>query len=423
MIVNKKCEKCDIDLFSVNHQTRYCEECRKESIRKSTRKYDKKAQKVISKNKEIELINNFNSIVKESFHLTPLGFNEVSELSYHSYQNFYVKPWIEILKIYGRYNNLVEYVISEYKKHVNETNKQGFRAFSDNHNYITTQLTKAIGEDKIRNELGLIKKRNTIEDCKNEFCRLVELHGRIPLYSEFLASSKISLKSYKHHLKINSVPIYDQIVRCFTTDQEYEVYLTNRQKHKAQTGRDNHQGYKYSDQELKNNLVKIFDTYYKDYNAYPSRRLFNEISPIDDSVYRNRFNAKWTEVCKLYGYEIEDNRYKSEKIALGVVSEILNEEYEPQKTFEWLIGFKGFPLFCDGYFPNRKLIVEFDGDQHRYPIEWFGGMDTFHDIKTNDKYKDILSERNGYRLIRISSEEPFWDKEYIKNKLKKHKVT
>ena len=44
-------------------------------------------------------------------------------------------------------------------------------------------------------------------------------------------------------------------------------------------------------------------------------------------------------------------------------------------------------------------------------------MKAFHDTKTNDKYKEVLSERNGVKLVRISSEEPFWNKEYIRRKL------
>lgn len=418
----KHCEMCEKELFNVDIATKYCISCKEISYRNSVKKYKKKTRTVKSKIKEVELINNFNTVVKEMCHLTPIGFNCVSDVSYNSYQNLYKKPWIEILKLFGRYDDLVNYVVSEYKEYVNETGKQGFREFYNNHKYIGGQLLKTIGHDYIRSLAGVTKRRNTKNDCINEFLRLKSKFNRIPLYREFLDNSKISLKSFIFHFHINSEPIYDQIVKYCSTEVEYEEYLKNKSTHKAKMGRENHQGFKYSVEELRKNLEDVFNKYHEEYGSYPSLHLFDKISDIDSSVYTYRFNKKWLEICKDFGFNIERKLFKSEKIALGIISELLNEEYEPQKTFDWLIGFKGFPLFCDGYFPRHKLIVEFDGEQHRYPNDWFGGLEVFHNIRTNDKYKDILIPRNGLRLIRISSEEPFWDKGYIKNKLIKNNI-
>lgn len=420
--MNKKCECCNKDLINVNHQTKYCDSCRELSNKQSTQKYKKRARAEISKAKEKELVENFNKIVKEPCHLTPYGFNEVSILSHHPYQNLYRKKWIEILKDYNKYDELLEYIIKEYWSFIDSTGKKNFRTFSDNHKYITEGILKTIGYDNIREMLNLKKNRNTKEDCKKEFMRVFQLFNRVPLYSEFLGNSRINIKSYVYHLEIKEQKnIYDQIVKEFVNESIYNDYLNHKSEHKAKMGRENHQGYKYTIDELVLNLKSVFNEYHKEYDSYPSLHLFDKISKIDSSIYIYRFNKKWAEICKSYGYEIE-GKYKSEKIALGIVSEILNSDYEPQKTFDWLIGFKGYPLFCDGYFPQYQLVVEFDGDQHRYPNEWFGGWEVFNNIKTNDKYKDVLIPRNGLKLLRISSEEPYWDKEYVKNKLIKSNI-
>jgi hypothetical protein len=422
-IVNKKCESCSTDLIGVNHQTKYCDSCREKSNKNSTKKYKTRTRKVISENKEKQLVNNFKSIVKESYQLTPIGFDEVSEISYHSYKNLFRKTWVEIVKDFNRLDDLLGYIVKEYNNFIKHTGKQDIRSFADNHRYIGTQMLKTIGFDYIRELANVKKRRNTEEDCKNEFFRIISLYNRVPLYSEFMDNTKIAIKSFVYHLNITDTKnTYDSIVKYFVSEEMFNDYIINKLKHKTLVGRDNHQGYKHTNEELKDNLTNIFDKYYKEYNTYPSRHVFNKISNIDSSVYSHRFNVTWSKVCEDYGYEFERKLNKSENISLGVVSEILNEEYEPQKTFDWLIGFKGFPLFCDGYFPNHELIVEFDGDQHRYPNEWFGGLKTFNDTKTNDKYKDVLIPRNGLRLFRISSEEPFWDKEYIRNKLIKNGI-
>lgn len=411
-------------MMSVNHQTMYCEECKKDNIKASSKKYSDKTQKTITNNKEDSLKENFFEVTTSPQYLTPLGFNNVSNYTYNAYQNFHRKPWLSIVEEYGKYDELIDYVVNELNNYYNSTGKQGFRGFANNHKLIGQQLLKTIGYDFLREKIGVRVRRNSIEDINNEFSRLVDLFGRVPLYSEFMEHSKISIKSFVHQLKIgDSKKKYEKIVELLATKEDYEEYQKLRTKHKSNTGKDNHQGYKHDDEDLKINLEKIFNSYKESYGSYPSRSTFNKISPIDSTVYTHRSGKSWTDTCKELGFVIEGKINKSERIALGVVSDILDEEYEPQKTFKWLIGFKGFPLFCDGYFPKHNLIVEFDGEQHRNPIEWFGGIEVYHEIRTNDKYKEVLAERNGINLIRISSEEAFWDKDYIRQKLIKHGVT
>ncbi len=219
MIVNKFCEKCNNELTQVNHQTRYCESCREKSDKKSTQRYKKKTRKAISKNKEENLIENFSNVITMPFHLTPLGFETVSNISYNSYLNFYKKPWIEILKQFNKYDELINYIIEEYRNYISKSNKQSFNNFTDEHEYIGKQLIKTIGCEYIRSRVGVKRKRNSSQDYKNEFMRLVNLYNRPPLYAEFTQSSKLSINGFKSNLKVKE---YDLIVKYYVNEDIYK---------------------------------------------------------------------------------------------------------------------------------------------------------------------------------------------------------
>jgi len=54
-------------------------------------------------------------------------------------------------------------------------------------------------------------------------------------------------------------------------------------------------------------------------------------------------------------------------------------------------------LFNNG----RYLLIEFDGDQHFNPIEFFGGIDAFNKRRKHDFIKTLYCEYNNYVLLRI----------------------
>lgn len=59
-------------------------------------------------------------------------------------------------------------------------------------------------------------------------------------------------------------------------------------------------------------------------------------------------------------------------------------------------------LHLDFYFPDLKLAIEYDGKQHYYPINYFGGQKQFEIIKRHDKIKDNFCRNNKIKLLRIS---------------------
>jgi hypothetical protein len=78
-----------------------CDDCiSRRNITKQSRKKCTRAEQ--------EYIDNFYSVVKEGKYLTPIGFNEISKISYHTYQNYYKIKWTEIVK---KYVNMMNYLI------------------------------------------------------------------------------------------------------------------------------------------------------------------------------------------------------------------------------------------------------------------------------------------------------------------------
>lgn len=56
----------------------------------------------------------------------------------------------------------------------------------------------------------------------------------------------------------------------------------------------------------------------------------------------------------------------------------------------------------DFYLPPFNIMIEYDGEQHYRPIEYFGGEDKFIRQIHNDKIKNEYCHENNIRLIRIS---------------------
>ena len=78
-------------------------------------------------------------------------------------------------------------------------------------------------------------------------------------------------------------------------------------------------------------------------------------------------------------------------------------DYQQQKTMD---DCKYVALLSfDFYLPEYDMMIEYDGEQHFYPIERFGGEDALKKNKIRDKIKDTWCENHGVKMLRI----PFWE--------------
>ena len=89
---------------------------------------------------------------------------------------------------------------------------------------------------------------------------------------------------------------------------------------------------------------------------------------------------------------------KGEK-KIRVFFENNNINFEQQKTFGKCKNKR--ELFFDFYVPSKKLVIEFDGEQHYKPNNYFGGIKTFKYIQNNDKIKENFLKENKIDLMRI----------------------
>ena len=83
--------------------------------------------------------------------------------------------------------------------------------------------------------------------------------------------------------------------------------------------------------------------------------------------------------------------------------------------FKDLISNQKCVLRPDFILPKEKIWIEYDGEQHFKPIEHFGGLDAFIDLKIKDTMKNKYAEKHNWKLIRI----PYWEFDNIESILNK----
>ena len=76
-----------------------------------------------------------------------------------------------------------------------------------------------------------------------------------------------------------------------------------------------------------------------------------------------------------------------------------NIKYIPQARFSECRNI--YPLPFDFYLYDYNTVVEYDGEQHFHPIEYFGGVERFARIKYNDSLKNEYCLKQGINLIRL----------------------
>ncbi|HNT28122.1 MAG TPA: hypothetical protein PKH10_08085 [bacterium] len=57
----------------------------------------------------------------------------------------------------------------------------------------------------------------------------------------------------------------------------------------------------------------------------------------------------------------------------------------------------------DIWFPNWKIAVEYHGQQHYEPVEFFGGVDAFNKNRERDERKANLAKRHGVKMFVVNA--------------------
>ncbi len=98
---------------------------------------------------------------------------------------------------------------------------------------------------------------------------------------------------------------------------------------------------------------------------------------------------------------LSKRRRSKGEMMIAMILDSLGIKYETEKTFLDLKR-KGFLRF-DFYFEKdgRGFLIEFDGEQHRKPVEFLGGNTAFIKTVESDKMKNNYAKNKDLILIRI----------------------
>jgi hypothetical protein len=98
-----------------------------------------------------------------------------------------------------------------------------------------------------------------------------------------------------------------------------------------------------------------------------------------------------------YGCHYCNESLGEKKIRIFLTENNINYEY--QKTFE---GCKNInSLLFDFYLPDYNICIEFDGEQHYTPIDFFGGRKALYYRKKLDDIKIKYCQNNKIKLLKI----------------------
>lgn len=253
----------------------------------------------------------FLDVCNEPYKLTTKGFDENSFIGSVAYKNHFANryKWHDLICEYGKEEKLNSYIVDELKKFCLTNKTTNINKFNTSHPYITANTMKHKSKQEWIDALNLsdiekieIKIKNyTKDEYRINFEYVKREVGNIPLSSEFKSKTKIGINSYTkyHTLKEKS---YDEIVRLYCTEKEFQDYLLRKRKHKENVARKNAKPSKYSNDDLRDIFINAFEKCYKENGVYPTRRNFKQYANLDESVFRRRFNKSWNEIKEMFGY-------------------------------------------------------------------------------------------------------------------------
>jgi len=189
-------------------------------------------------------------------------------------------------------------------------------------------------------------------------------------------------------------------------------------------------GWYINQNQYKLGLSKFFGKYLDDKCPDEIRNLLLERQRLLKDIEENKYTSttvKTTEkIARTLNNEIENltrQEFGFRKIGDGFVTETLLysiiKNMFPDTTIirhhrpEWLNR-----LELDIFLPDLSLAFEYQGQQHFYPVDAWGGKAKLLELVERDKLKRTLCQTKNITLIEIDYTEPMTEK-YIKEKLKK----
>ena len=157
----------------------------------------------------------------------------------------------------------------------------------------------------------------------------------------------------------------------------------------------------------RNDLVLSADGFNRD--VFEKSRVFDlEISKTEKKIKNYIENI----VREDFGFRQIGQGNVSETILANIVREIYEkEEIKLHHRPDWLEG-----LEIDIYLPNLKLGIEYQGQQHFYPIKAWGGQNALDALRIRDQRKRQICKKLEIKLVEIDYTEPL-EKKYVLEKI------
>lgn len=219
-----------------------------------------------------------------------------------------------------------------------------------------------------------IKKRSDVLKNKNWLINCIEVHG--------------DKYDYSNVIYVNSKTKVEIICR------EHGPFLMKLNAHIVQ----------------KQNCPKCYRVFNTEDFIKKSTKVHNGLYDYSKSIYINA-RKKIIVVCKnhnefkimpylhLQGQGCNKCKFSKGEIKISNLLKEKNIKHETQYRFDDCLNINKLPF--DFYLPERRICIEYDGEQHFKPIEYFGGIESFNKLKERDKIKNDYCLSNSIKLIRI----------------------
>ena len=322
-------------------------------------------------------------------------YKQKGKYSESAIQNHF-KNWTTLLKLLKvepkiHYGATKEELVEDVLKVFNKTGKTGRENYLKNGKFSRAIIRRIFGTwNNLLTELGYkinmykpgqYTKEDILEDYKN----LCNKHGKLLTAQEFRKLGKFSQQiidsSFGSFSKMRQALGLDYFIK------------------------------KYSDEDIKEILLEVYNKF-----GFISCDLINEHSKLNTTTICNKYKTL-EEACKKFNIPYEPSSMSSyQREITKIVSDLLGEDYESEKRFEWLRNPEsGRPLRIDIYYDRLKLAIEADGSQHnKYCSKFFDSEEDFIYRQKLDRIKDKILNDHGITVIRISPK----DRKHIQDLLK-----
>ena len=106
--------------------------------------------------------------------------------------------------------------------------------------------------------------------------------------------------------------------------------------------------------------------------------------------------------CERGYYRRPRNRWKTEEMVYNIVHSLYGNYQVIYRYRPYYLKTERGQLSYDIYICGLKIAIEYQGQQHFYPIDYFGGIDHFESQQKRDELKLRLSAENDVSLVYIN---------------------